>query len=83
MNKVDGVILMGEKLGLEKYAGKDNKQMVDLHVLAGFESVRLRVKDYSLVKQLEEVPDRKPIKVKAEVGIWNGNMYIIAKGIAQ
>jgi len=83
MNKVDGVILEGEKLGLEKYSGRDNKMMVDLHILNGFESVKLRVRDNNLIKQLEEVPNRKPLKVKAEVGVYNGNMYLIAKGIAQ
>lgn len=83
MNKVDGVILEGEKLGLEKYSGKDNKMMVDLHILNGFESVKLRVRDTNLVKLLDEYPNRKPVKVKAEVGVYNGNMYLIAKGIAQ
>lgn len=81
MNKVDGVILEGEKLGLEKYSGKDNKMMVDLHILNGFESVKLRVRDTNLVKQLDEYPNRKLVKVKAEVGIYNGNMYLIAKGV--
>lgn len=83
MNKIDGVILEGEKLGLEKYTGKENKQLVDLHILNGFESVKLRVRDTNLVKQLDEYPNRKPVKVKAEVGIYNGNMYLIAKSIAQ
>lgn len=81
MNKVDGVILEGEKLGLEKYSGKDNKMMVDLHILNGFESVKLRVRDTNLVKQLDEYPNRKLVRVKAEVGIYNGNMYLIAKGL--
>jgi len=81
MTKVDGVILEGEKLGLEKYSGKENKMLVDLHILNGFESVKLRVRDNNLIKQLDEYPNRKPVKVKAEVGIYNGNLYMIAKGI--
>lgn len=83
MTKIDGVILEGEKLGIEKYSGRDNKMMVDLHILNGFESVKLRVRDTNLVKLLDEVPSRKPIRVKAEVGVYNGNMYLIAKSIAQ
>ena len=81
MTKVDGIILEGEKLGLEKYSGKENKMMVDLHILNGFESVRLRVRDNSLIKQLDELPNRKPVKVMAEAGEYNGNLYLIVKGV--
>ncbi len=81
MTKVDGIILEGEKLGLEKYSGKENKMMVDLHILNGFESVRLRVRDNSLIKQLDELPNRKPVKVMAEAGVYNGNLYLIVKGV--
>lgn len=81
MKRVDGVILEGEKIGLEKYAGRENKLMVNLHILNGFESMSLRVKDSSLVKMLEDYPDRKPIKVKANVVTFKDELYIMATSV--
>lgn len=79
MDKVEGIVIQGEKIGLEKKAGKENKMVVNLHMLAGFTSMSMTVKDQALVSRLEQYPDRKAISVKAEIGVYNGKMYIIAK----
>lgn len=76
MKKVEGIILEGEKIGLEKFAGRDNKMVVNLHLLNGYESISLRVKDANLTKQLEEYPNRKPIKVKASVITYKDELYL-------
>ncbi len=81
MNKVEGVILEGEKLGIERKQNKEGKTIISLHLLNGFESVKLGVKDNELLKKLEELPNRKSIRVKAEIGLFNGNLYVAAKGI--
>jgi hypothetical protein len=82
MDKINGIILEGEKLGMEKYAGKENRTVVNLHVLNGFETLSLRVKDASLIKQLDEYPNRKIIKVKANVNLFEGKLYITAASLA-
>ena len=81
MKKVDGIILEGEKIGLEKFAGRDNKMVVNLHILNGFESMSLRVKDANLTKQLEEYPNRKAIKVKANVITFKDELYLSVSSI--
>jgi myosin-crossreactive antigen len=81
LKKVDGIILEGEKIGLEKFAGRDNKMVVNLHLLNGFESISLRVKDANLTKQLEEFPNRKPIKVKGTVITFKDELYLAATSI--
>lgn len=81
MKKIDGIILEGEKIGLEKFAGKDNKMVVNLHLLNGFESNKLRVQDSNLIKQLEEMPNRKPIKVKANAQVYKDELYLSVSSI--
>lgn len=81
LKKVDGIILEGEKIGLEKFAGRDNKMVTNLHILNGFESMSLRVKDANLTKQLEEIPNRKPIKVKASVITFKDELYLSVSSI--
>lgn len=81
MKKVDGIILEGEKIGLEKFAGKDSKMVVNLHLLNGYESMSLRVKDANLTKQLDEFPNRKPIKVKANVITFKDELYLSVTSI--
>lgn len=79
MDKLEGVTIQGEKIGFEKKAGKDNKMVVNLYMLAGFDSIKLIVKDNDLMNKLDKIPDRQPVAVKSEVGVYNGKMYIIAK----
>jgi len=79
VTKVDGVILEGEKLGIERRKNRDGKTIISIHILNGFESVKLSIRDNELLKKLEEAPNRKPIRVKAEVGLYNGNLYAAAK----
>jgi hypothetical protein len=81
LKKVDGIILEGEKIGLEKFAGRDNKMVVNLHLLNGFESIKLRVQDANLTKQLEEYPNRKPIKVKASAQVFKDELYLSVNSI--
>lgn len=83
MKKISGIIVEGEKIGLEKYAGKENKMVVNLHILSGFDSMRLNVKDNNLVKALEEKPDRQPLKIKADVFAYKEECYLQATGIVQ
>jgi hypothetical protein len=73
--------LEGEKIGLEKFSGRDNKMVTNLHILNGFESMSLRVKDANLSKQLEELPNRKPIKVKASVITFKDELYLSVSSI--
>jgi hypothetical protein len=81
LKRVDGIILEGEKIGLEKYAGRDNKMVVNLHILNGFESLSLRVRDSNLVKQLEDYPNRKPIKIKGSVITFKDELYLAVTSI--
>jgi hypothetical protein len=81
LKKVEGIILEGEKIGLEKFAGRDNKMVTNLHILNGFESMSLRVKDANLSKQLEELPNRKLIKVKASVITFKDELYLSVSSI--
>lgn len=81
MNKLNGIILEGEKLGVEKVVTKDNKQMFKLHMLNGFESMSLKIADNNLVRVLDELPARKPLKVKASVSIFNDGLFLTATSI--
>jgi hypothetical protein len=81
MQRLSGIILEGEKIGLEKFTGKDNKQVVNLHLLTGFESIRLSVRDANLAKSLEGVADRKAVKVKAEVSTYKDQLYLQALAV--
>ncbi|OGO77633.1 MAG: hypothetical protein A2Y23_11805 [Clostridiales bacterium GWB2_37_7] len=81
MKKLDGILLEGENIGLEKFAGKDNKMVVNLHLLNGFESIKLRVQDTNLVKLLEEYPKRKLIKVKVNAQVYKDEMYLSVSSI--
>lgn len=83
MKKVENVLVQGEKIGLEKFAGREQKMVVNLHILNGFESVKLSVKDSGLIKALDEYPDRKPIKVKANVLTFKDELYLVATGLMQ
>ncbi len=78
MKKVEGVIVEGEKIGLEKFAGRDQKMVVNLHILNGFESLKLNIKDSGLMKTLEEYPNRKPIRIKVNVHTYKDELYLQA-----
>lgn len=81
MTKIEGIILEGEKLGIEKVITRDNKQMFKLHILNGFESMSLKIGDANLVRQLDEIPSRKPIRVKATVSIYKESLFMTATSI--
>lgn len=77
MKRVTG-IFEGEKIDLEKVPGKDNKTNVNLYVLSGHEAIKMSVKDNNLCSSLEAIPNRKPVKVKAEVQTYKDELYLQA-----
>lgn len=77
MKRVTG-IFEGEKIDLERVPGKDNKINVNLYVLSGHESIKMSVKDNSLCSAIEAIPNRKPIKVRAEVQTYKDELYLQA-----
>jgi len=78
MKKIEGVIFKGEKIGFEKTKTRDNKINVNLHMLKGFESLRIGVKDVELIQKLEAVPDRDPIVLVANVICFKDEIYLTA-----
>ena len=77
MKRVTG-IFEGEKLDLEKITGKDNKLNVILYILSGHESIKMSVRDNNLSSALEAIPNREPIKLKAEVQTYKDELYLQA-----
>jgi hypothetical protein len=81
VKKIEGIILEGEKLGVEKTSGKDNKLVVNFHLLSGFTSLKVRVADQNLTKVLDDFPVRKPIKLKADVMTFKDELYLSAVAV--
>ena len=81
MKKIEGIILEGEKLGVEKTSNRDGKLIVNFHLLSGFESLKVRVADQNLTKTLEDLPPRKPIKLKADVQTFKDELYLSAVAV--
>ncbi|MCX8129397.1 MAG: hypothetical protein N3I35_04770 [Clostridia bacterium] len=77
MKSMKGIIMEGEKLALERVTRND-KTRVTLHMLNGFESVQVTVRDVNLEKVIDNVPNRKPIKIKAEVQTYKDELYFQA-----
>jgi hypothetical protein len=76
MKNLRGIIIEGQKLGMEQIPGKNNKVITNLHVLNGYESVKLSVRDANIEVALRAIPDNKTIKVKAEVQTYKDELYL-------
>lgn len=81
MKRISGVIVEGEKIGFEKVQGRDNKQFYVVHILAGFESMKLTIRDSKLAGEIEAIPNRKAVKVKVEVATYKDELYLQALAI--
>lgn len=79
MKRVDGIIIEGENLGIEKKAARDNKVTFNLGILRGIDSIKIGVKDIELVTKLEAIPKRKPMKILVDIGTFKDELYLQAK----
>lgn len=79
MRKVTGTF-SGEKLALEE-TKKDDKLVINLYLLCGFESVKFSIRDNELWQKVKKIPEREIVTVKAEAAAYKDGLYLQAKEI--
>lgn len=84
MKKIEGIIFEGEFLGVEQKTiglGQETKTVNELHMLKGYEALTLKVKNNTLIQQLNKFDKRQEIVVKADVTTFKDNLYLTAVNV--
>ncbi|MCX7746582.1 MAG: hypothetical protein N2645_06810 [Clostridia bacterium] len=77
MRNLRNVEISGEKLGHEDVT-KDNKTSTTVHMLVGYESVKVTTRDAGLANKLKSLPNRKELRLKVEIQSYKDNLYLTA-----
>lgn len=81
MKRVTG-IFEGEKLDLVE-TQRDNKPVNYLYILQGHDSIKMRVRNNTLLNAIKAIPNRKPIKLKALVQTYKDEIYLQATSLIE
>lgn len=71
-------VFTGEFLELEEFKNKDGKLVVNLYLLSGLESYKIKVNDNELWKKLKDMKKMQEIIVNVETQTYKDELYFSA-----